>query len=71
MNVGRWGVSVVAAVGVLAASIAAATIWLLLTDPVGGSETVSHAISTGDAMPFVRAIGDVLIEAMRDLFKYL
>jgi hypothetical protein len=71
MTVGRWSVSVAAALGVLAAALAVATIWLLLTDPVGGAETVSHAIATGDAMPFVRAISGVLIDALRDLFRYL
>lgn len=71
MNVARWSVSLVATVGVLAATLAGATIWLLLTDPVGGAETVSHAISTGDVGPFMRALGDVIFNALRDLFKYL
>lgn len=71
MNVARWSVSLVATVGVLAATLAGATIWLLLTDPVGGAETVSHAIATGDVTPFMRALGDVIFSALRDLFKYL
>jgi hypothetical protein len=64
-------VSVVAAIGILAATLAGATIWLLLTDPVGGAEVVSQALSTGDAMPFVRALSSVLVDALRDLFRYL
>jgi hypothetical protein len=71
MTLSRWSVSVVAAIGILAATLAGATIWLLLTDPVGGAEVVSQAISTGDAMPFVRALSSVLVDALRDLFKYL
>jgi hypothetical protein len=70
MNVARWSVSLVAMVGVVAATLAAATIWLLLTDPVGGAEAVSQ-ISTGDVTPFMRAIGTVLIDALKGLFKYL
>ena len=70
MTVARWSVSLVAVVGVLAATLAAATIWLLLTDPVGGAEAVS-AISAGDVTPFMRALSSVIAEALRDLFKYL
>jgi len=71
MNVARWSVSLIAAVGVVAAALAAATIWLLLTDPVGGAETVSEAVATGDVIPFLRAIGDVIVDALRTLFQYL
>jgi hypothetical protein len=71
MSLGRWSVSVVAAIGLFAATLAAATIWLLVTDPVGGAEAVSHAITTGDAIPFMRALGSVIVDALRDLFRYL
>ena len=71
MTVARWSVSLIAVVGVLAATLAAATIWLLLSDPVGGAEVVSQAISTGDPTPFMRALGSVIAGALRDLFKYL
>jgi hypothetical protein len=71
MNVARMSVSLVAVVGVLAATLAASTIWLLLTDPVGGAEAFSQAMTTGDVTPFVRAIGSVIFGALRDLFKYL
>ena len=71
MSVVRWSVSLIAAVGILAATLAAATIWLLLTDPVGGAEAVSQAISTGDVTPFMRAIGTVIFDALRGLFEYL
>jgi hypothetical protein len=71
MSVARWSVSLVAVVGILAATLAAATIWLLLTDPVGGAEAVSQTMTTGDVTPFLQAIGSVIVGALRDLFKYL
>ena len=67
MNVARWSVSLIAIIGVLAATIAGATIWLILTDPV----TVANAVSTGDVSPVVKAIGAVIYDALRGLFKYL
>lgn len=70
MSVVRWSVSLIAAVGILAATLAAATIWLLFTDPVGGAEALSQAISTGDVTPFMRAIGTVIFDALRGLFEY-
>jgi len=70
MSVGRWSVSLVAVVGVVAAALAAATLWLLLTDPVRGADTVS-ALSAGDVAPFVRALGEVIYSALRGLFRYL
>jgi hypothetical protein len=71
MSLARWSVSLVALIGALAATLAAATIWLLLTDPVRGADAVSTAVSSGDVAPFVRALGSVIVEALRGLFKYL
>jgi hypothetical protein len=70
MSLARWSVSVIAAAGILAAIIAAATIWLLVTDPVRGADAVSVALS-GDIRPFVEALGMVILEALRGLFGYL
>jgi hypothetical protein len=66
-NVARWSVSLVAVVGLLAATLAGATIWILFTDPV----TVASAVSTGDVSPVMQAIGTVILDALRGLFKYL
>lgn len=66
-GVARWSVSLIAIIGIVAATVAGATIWLLVTDPV----TVSTAVSTGDVEPFVRAIGSVIYDALRGLFGYL
>ncbi len=71
MGAARWSVSLIAAVGLAAATLAGATIWLLLTDPVRGADAVSSAISTGDVEPFMRAIGSVIFDALRGLFGYL
>jgi hypothetical protein len=71
MSLARWSVGVVAVIGLAAAAVAASTIWLLLTDPVRGADVVSNAMSSGDITPFLRAIGAVLFEALRDLFRYL
>jgi hypothetical protein len=71
MSMARWSVSLVALISALAATLAAATIWLLLTDPVRGADTVSAAVSAGDVTPFMRALGSVIVDALRGLFKYL
>ena len=55
--------SVAGVVGLLAAALAGATIWLLLTDPV----TVADAVSEQDVTPFVRQLADVLYQAIRPL----
>jgi len=54
-------------VGVLAATLAAATIWLLLTDPV----TVADAVSEQDVTPFVRQLVNVIFQVLRQLVRYL
>lgn len=59
--------SVAGAVGLLAATLAAATIWLLLTDPV----TVADAVGEQDVTPFVRQLANVLYEAVLRIARYL
>ena len=67
MSAARWGMSLVAVIGLLAATIAGATIWLLVTNPV----TVSEAVSKGDITPIAQALGSAIFSALRGLFKYL
>jgi flagellar basal body-associated protein FliL len=67
MNAARWSVSLVAIIGVFAATVAGAIVWLLFTDPV----TVANSVSSGDVGPVVQAIGAVIVNALRGLFKYL
>jgi len=58
---------IVGMVGLVAGTLAGATIWLLLTDPV----TVADAVSEQDVTPFVRQLADVLLQAIRQLARYL
>ena len=67
MNLARWSVSLVAVIGLLAATIAGAAIWLMVTDPV----SVANAVSTGDVTPIMRAIGEVILDALKGLFRFL
>jgi hypothetical protein len=60
-------VSLAGAVGVVALVIAAATIWLMLTDPV----TVAEAIDTGEMAPLVEELASVIYNALVGLIKYL
>ena len=71
MRLASIGLSVFGVFGAIAATLAVATIWLLLTDPVRGADTVSAAVTTGDLGPFMRAIGAVVYEALRGLFRFL
>lgn len=59
------GIGVV--IGGLAVVIAAAVIWLLLTDPV----TVATTLETGNVSPLVRQLADVIINAISGLLSYL
>ena len=67
MSLARFSLSLFGVIGVLAATLAGATIWLLLTDPV----TVADAVAEGEVSPLVRALAGVLYDAVKDLLKYL
>ena len=60
-------VSLAGAVGVVAAIVASATIWLMLTDPV----TVAEAIDTGEVAPLIEELANVIYDAIVGLIKYL
>ena len=59
--------SLVAVIGLMAATIAIAAIWLIVSDPV----SVANAVSSGDVTPIMQAIGSVIFGALKGLFKYL
>jgi hypothetical protein len=59
--------SVAIAVGIAAAVIAGATMWLLITDPV----TVANAVEDGNITPLVRQLATVIIDALAALLNYL
>lgn len=61
------GTSVIAAMAVVSAFVAGATIWLLLTDPV----TVAGSLNDRGVTPFVRALADALFGALQSLLRYL
>jgi hypothetical protein len=54
-------------IGVIAAVIAGATIWLLVTDPV----TVASAVEEGEISPLARRLAEVLYNAIAGLLDYL
>jgi len=66
----RFSVTLVAIVGVIAATIAGATIWLLLTDPIGASDAAGR-LAAGDIGPFLEAIASVASAALQGLVRYL
>jgi multidrug resistance efflux pump len=67
MSLTRVSLSLFAVLAVLAAMLAGATIWLVLTDPV----TVADAVAKGEISPIVRALAGVLYDAVRGLLDYL
>lgn len=64
---GRFSLSLVAFIAILSALIAAAIIWLVLTQPV----TVVDAVNEGDVTPVVRDLAKALYDAVVSLLKYL
>jgi hypothetical protein len=67
MSLMRLSLSLFGVVGVVAAALAGATIWLLLTDPV----TVADAVAQGEVSPLVRELAGVIYDAFQGLLKYL
>ena len=67
MRLARLSVSLFVTLAILSAIVAAATIWLTLTDPV----TVADAVDTGQVSPLVRQLASVLYGALSGLLKYL
>jgi hypothetical protein len=67
MRVQQIGLSVFTLIALLSIILAAATIWLFLTNPV----TVANAVNEGEISPFVRDLAQVLYTALRGILKYL
>ena len=59
--------SVAVLIGIVAAIVAGATIWLVLTDPV----TVASAVNEGQISPLVRQLADIIYNALAGLLDYL
>jgi hypothetical protein len=67
MSLQRVGVSLFTLVAVVSIVLAAATIWLFVTNPV----TVANAVNEGEISPLVSNLAQVLLTALRGLLKYL
>jgi hypothetical protein len=67
MGFARLSLSLAGVVGLIAAALAGATIWLIMTQPV----TVADAVATGEVSPLVKALASVLYDALQGLMKYL
>jgi multidrug resistance efflux pump len=67
MSLARAGFGLAGVIAALAATLAMATLWLLLTDPV----TVADAVAQGDMAPLVSMLAGALATALRGLLSYL
>ena len=61
------GASLFAFIAIVSIVLAAATIWLFLTNPI----TVATAVNEGDVSPLVKSIAAVLLQALSGILKYL
>ena len=59
--------SVAGLIGVVAAIIAAAVVWLVLTEPV----TIVNAVDTGEISPLVGQLAAVIYKTVIGLLDYL
>jgi hypothetical protein len=67
MSFARLSLSLAAVIGLIATALAAATIWLLVTQPV----TVADAVASGEVSPLMKALAGALYDALAGIMKYL
>jgi hypothetical protein len=67
MRYQQIGLSLFSLVAIVSIVLAAASIWLFLTNPI----TVANAVNEGEISPFVRDLAQVLYDALRGILKYL
>ena len=67
MSLARISISLFGVVALVAATLAGATIWLILTDPV----TVADAVNEGNVSPLVRALAGAVYDALKGILRYL
>jgi hypothetical protein len=70
MSFARISLSLVGAVGVVAVALAAATIWLLVSEPVKTADAAAD-LASGNVAPLARALAGALYDALQGLLKYL
>ena len=63
----RVGVSLFSLIAIVSILLAAATIWLFLTNPV----TVANAVNEGEISPLISNLGQLLLSALGGILKYL
>jgi len=63
----RWSVSLFGVAAAVSIVLAAATVWLIVTDPV----TVATAVNEGDISPLVQDLAQVILDAIYGLLRYL
>jgi len=63
----RLSVSLFGLLALVSIVLAAATVWLFLTNPV----TVANAVNEGEISPLVRDLAQVIFGALAGLLKYL
>jgi hypothetical protein len=67
MRFQRLSTSLFGFIAIVSVVLAAATVWLFLTNPV----TVANAVNEGEVSPLVRELAQVLLNALGGLLKYL
>ena len=67
MDVQKVSVSLFTCIAVISIVLAAATIWLFITNPV----TVATSVNEGDVTPLIRQLAEVVYQALAGLLKYL
>ena len=70
MTLARVSLSLLGVVGVVAITLAGATIWLLVTQPVTTADAIGAA-TQGEISPLVKALAGAIYEALEGLLKYL
>ena len=66
-NIQRVGISLFALIAIVSILLAAATIWLFVTNPV----TVATAVNEGEITPLMRNLAEAIYAALAGLLKYL
>jgi hypothetical protein len=67
MRFSEVGPSVFGVIAVVVVTLAAAAVWLFLTEP----ETAAAALTGGQVSPFVEDLATVLLKALQGLLRYL
>jgi hypothetical protein len=66
-NIQRVGISLFTLIAIVSILLAAATIWLFVTNPV----TVATAVNEGQITPLVRSLAEAIYAALSGILKYL